>query len=216
MGHRFLEIATSPAARDEQSVSGSRTAYGRGEGGPDHHDRLTPDEAMFIAARDSFYIASVSADGWPYIQHRGGPTGFLKVLDDRQIGFADYRGNRQYLTVGNIAGDDRVALFLMDYPNQRRLKLLGRMRVVRLEDQPGLAAEFEDPAYPARVERAMVITIDAFDWNCPQHITPRFSVTQMGGTLTSVRKRISELETENQMLQNQIRRLETGSAQTSA
>ncbi|OYW59831.1 MAG: pyridoxamine 5-phosphate oxidase, partial [Rhodobacterales bacterium 12-65-15] len=128
MGNRFLNLVTSPAARDEQTRRGSRDAYARAEDGADRNNRLTGDEAGFIAARDSFYLASVNPDGWPYIQHRGGPKGFLRLLDVHHIGFADYRGNKQYLTVGNIATDDRVALFLTDYPNRSRLKLVGRMR----------------------------------------------------------------------------------------
>ncbi len=146
--------------------------------GPKHHDRLGPDEAAFIGARDSFYIASVGETGWPYIQHRGGPKGFLRILDETTIGFADFSGNRQYVSVGNIAGDDRVSLFLMDYPSRTRLKILGRATLVGLED----AATLEKlivPGYRARVERGLKIAVAAFDWNCPQHITPRYTLEEL-------------------------------------
>ena len=208
MGHRFLDLATSPAARTEQAARGSRGAYARGEGGPLHHDRLTPDEAAFIAARDSLYLASVGPGGWPYIQHRGGPAGFLKVLDDRRIALADYRGNRQYLTIGNIAGDDRVALLLMDYPNRRRLKILGRMQAVDLSDDPALAARLTDPDYPARVERGLIVTVEAFDWNCPQHIAPRFTEAELAKVLAPIRDRLTALDAENRALKARLAQLE--------
>ncbi len=204
MGHRFLDLVTSPAARAEQTARGSRTTYARAEHGADHNDRLSDAESAFIAARDSLYLASVSPDGWPYIQHRGGPVGFVTVLDDRQIGFADYRGNRQYLTVGNVATDDRVALFLMDYPQRRRLKLLGRMWAVAPDDDPALAARLTDPTQTARVERLLVIAVEAFDWNCPQHITPRFTATD----LAPVASRMAALEDENAALRARIAKLE--------
>jgi predicted pyridoxine 5'-phosphate oxidase superfamily flavin-nucleotide-binding protein len=169
MGHGFAEIAFTPGVQGVQEQMGSRRGYARLLGGPAHHHRLGPNEAAFIGARDSFYIASVGATGWPYIQHRGGPKGFLRVLDDATIGFADFSGNRQYVSVGNIAGDDRVSLFLMDYPNRTRLKILGHARQIGLED-PALE-RLIIPGYSARVERGLLIAIAAFDWNCPQHIT---------------------------------------------
>jgi hypothetical protein len=204
MGHRFLDLATSPAARAEQALRGSRSAYARAAEGPDHHDRLGPDEAAFIAARDSFYLASVTPDGWPYIQHRGGPPGFLKVLDDRRLGFADFRGNRQYLTVGNLAGDDRVALILVDYPNRRRLKLLARAQVADLARDPALAARLVEPDGDARVERGMILAVEAFDWNCPQHIVPRFTEAELVQALVPVRDRIAALEAENAALRARL------------
>jgi predicted pyridoxine 5'-phosphate oxidase superfamily flavin-nucleotide-binding protein len=204
MGHRFLDLITSPAARVEQATRGSRAAYARGEGAADHNDRLSGAEAAFIAERDSFYLASVTPDGWPYIQHRGGPVGFLQVLDDRHVGFADYRGNRQYLTLGNITEDDRVALFLMDYPNRRRLKLLGRMRALAAEDDLPLAARLGGPASTGRVERLMTITVEGFDWNCPQHITPRYTVDD----LAPVAARLAALEAENAELKGRLAQIE--------
>ena len=157
MTHRFLEIATTPAVRAAQEAQGCRRAYARQEEGAPHHDRLGDSEAAFIAARDSFYMASVSETGWPYVQHRGGPPGFLKVLDDKTLGFADFRGNRQYVSVGNLGSNDRVSLILVDYPHQRRLKLIGRARLVTAQTEPETLTRLEDPAYAARVERGIVI-----------------------------------------------------------
>lgn len=177
MAHKFAEIAFTPGVRRVQEQMGSRRGYARLLGGEAHHDRLGRGEAEFIRARDSFYIASVGETGWPYIQHRGGPKGLLRVLDEQTIGFADFSGNRQYVSVGNIAGDDRVSLFLMDYPDRTRLKILGHAR----EIGRGHAA-FERlmvPGYGARIERGMIITLAAFDWNCPQHITPRYTIDEL-------------------------------------
>jgi predicted pyridoxine 5'-phosphate oxidase superfamily flavin-nucleotide-binding protein len=134
---------------------------------------LGPDEAAFIADRDSFYLSTVSETGWPYIQHRGGPRGFLRVLDDHTLGFADFGGNRQLLTVGNLAQNDRVALFLMDYDRRERMKLLGHARILAANEDASLTARLTVPNYRARIERLFLIEVAAFDWNCPQHITPR-------------------------------------------
>lgn len=186
MGHKFAEIAFTPTIRDIQHVEGSRAAYAGMDTGADYNHVLSEREALFIGARDSFYMASVSETGWPYVQHRGGPAGFMKVLDANTIGFADYSGNRQYVSTGNFAGDDRVALFFMDYPNRTRLKMLGRVRIVGLEDSDTLA-RLEDPDYPVQVERGFLITVEAFDWNCPQHITPRFSEAEIDAQLENLR-----------------------------
>ena len=178
MGHKFAEVAFTPNVKAEQERSGSRRSYARMEIGNDHHDKLGSNEAAFIAERDSFYMATVSETGWPYIQHRGGPAGFVRILDDNTIGFADFAGNRQYVSVGNMQNNDRVSLFFMDYPNQTRLKLLGRVRLVEPGDSK-LLEQLNLLDYRARVERGMVITIEGFDWNCPQHITPRFTEAQV-------------------------------------
>jgi predicted pyridoxine 5'-phosphate oxidase superfamily flavin-nucleotide-binding protein len=196
MGHRFAEIAFTPTVQEIQEREGSRSAYARHEGGAPHHDRLGEREAAFIAERDSFYMASVGETGWPYLQHRGGPPGFLRVLDERTLGFADFRGNRQYLSVGNVATDDRVALFLMDYPNRARLKLLGRARVIDLAVETRTMAALAVPGYRARVERGILIAVEAFDWNCSQHITPRFTLEEVASAVAPLRTRIAELETE--------------------
>ncbi|HEX7036495.1 MAG TPA: pyridoxamine 5'-phosphate oxidase family protein [Pseudomonadales bacterium] len=201
MAQRFYELLFTPAVRALQERFGSRDAYRRYEA-PDAppRDRLTERETAFIAARDSFYLASVSAAGWPYLQHRGGPAGFLRALDERTLGFADFRGNRQYLSAGNLAGDDRVALFLMDYPNRRRLKILGRARIVEPDDDPALMGRLEIGGYRARVERGILIRIEAFDWNCSQHITPRYSEAELRPVFEELQLRIARLEQENARL----------------
>jgi predicted pyridoxine 5'-phosphate oxidase superfamily flavin-nucleotide-binding protein len=195
MAHRFAELAFTPNVKAEQDAQGSRPAYESFAHGADHHDRLGLQEATFIGLRDSFYMATVSETGWPYIQHRGGPTGFLKVLDEKTIGFADFRGNRQYISVGNLKSDNRVSLFLMDYANKARLKILGRARIIDASGGEALQ-HLAVPAYRAAVERGLVISIEAFDWNCPQHITPRFTVAEIEAATEPLRKRIVELEQE--------------------
>lgn len=196
MGHRFAELAFTPRVQQAQEAAGSRAHYARLAGGPDFNDVLGPDERQFLAARDSFYLASVGETGWPYVQHRGGPPGFVHVLDDHTIAFADFRGNRQYVSVGNFAGDDRVALIAVDYPRRRRLKLLGHARVVTAEDDAALLARLHTPAYRARVERGIVVTVAAFDWNCPQHITPRYTEAEIAAATQPLRDRIAQLEAE--------------------
>lgn len=175
MSSAFSAITFTSNVKAQQSKMGSRSAYAAHEQTAVDEAVLGPAEAEFIAARDSFYLGTVGESGWPYVQHRGGPAGFLKVLDAHTIGFADYTGNRQYISTGNIAGDNRVSLFLMDYPNQTRLKILGRTEVVTEESNPDLFLRLQDPHYRARVERGMVIHIEGFDWNCPKYITPRFT-----------------------------------------
>ena len=193
MTARFLETVFTPAVRAAQEANGSRHAFSHRQGaeGP---DRLGEPEAAFIAARDSFYLASVTETGWPYMQHRGGPPGFVKIIDPATIGFADFRGNRQYVSLGNASADDRVALFFMDYARRARLKLLGRMRAVEAGAEPDVVARVTDPGYKARVERAFVISVEAFDWNCPQHITPRFTAADLAPSVNAMRARIAELE----------------------
>ncbi len=177
MGHRFAELAFTESVREIQEALGSRNGYAAMEEGEDYNHILSGRETEFIRARDSFYMASVSETGWPYVQHRGGPVGFVRVLDEQTIGFADFRGNRQYVSVGNLRKDDRVALFFMDYPNRVRLKLLGRVQLLGLESER--LTDLEVPDYRARVERGFLIHVEAFDWNCPQHITPRYTQSQI-------------------------------------
>ncbi len=171
MSESFFQIAfTLAVLRAQEQYNGRTHAGPAGEIEPFHFNE---EDSAFIRERDSFYMATVSETGWPYIQHRGGPRGFLKVLDDQTLGFADFRGNRQMLTVGNLAANDRVALFLMDYNRRERLKMLGHARVVDAREDAELARKLAMPGYPAKIERAFVIRVVATDWNCPQHITPR-------------------------------------------
>jgi len=198
MAQTFLHTMFGPGARALQEAAGSRASYARMEAGAGERDLLTDREADFIAARDSFYMASVTEDGWPYVQHRGGPAGFLRRIAGNRIGFADYRGNRQYLSAANLAADDRVALFLMDYPNRRRLKLIGHARG---STDPDEIAALMTTGYAADPERAFVIDVIGFDWNCPQHIMPRFTEAEireglepLHEELARLRARIAELE----------------------
>ena len=169
-------------------------------------DRFTHNEAAFIAERDSFYMASVSETGWPYVQHRGGPRGFLKMVDDRTLAFADYRGNRQYISTGNLAADDRACLFLMDYAGRARLKVYARVEQVALDADPALTDLVTVPGYKAKIERIFRIRLESFDWNCPQHITPRYSAQQVAEYSQNLQQRIHDLEQENQRLQQQLAR----------
>jgi len=201
MARAFAEIAFTPAVRAAQEQLGSSGSYAKflspdRDGG----DRLTEIEGSFIAARDGFYQATVSETGWPYVQFRGGPAGFLKVLDEKTIAYADFRGNRQYVSVGNLTRDDRVSLILVDYPNRRRLKIWGRARLVDRESDPGLIADLHDETYRARPERAVVITVEAFDWNCPQHIPQRFTVQEFDHALAPLRQELERLQAENDRL----------------
>ena len=205
MLHKWLEIASTPAVKAARERYGSAAQYARLDGtldpdGPVRNDRLTDAEAGFIAARDGFYLASVSETGWPYVQYRGGPAGFLRVIDERTLGYADLRGNRQYVTTGNVVGNDRVALFLMDYAHQRRLKIFGRVRIVGASADPELADKLAVSGYGGRVERAVLVTVEAFDWNCPQHITPRFTQSELEQALAPVRDTITALRAENERL----------------
>jgi predicted pyridoxine 5'-phosphate oxidase superfamily flavin-nucleotide-binding protein len=187
-------IVFTPAARRAQAERGSAGAYDKrlAAGFPDH---ITPDLAAFIGELDTAFLATVSAAGAPYIQHRGGPKGFIKVLDDKTLGFADYAGNRQYITISNLADNDRAYLFLLDFARRRRIKLWGRARVV--EDDPALLAGLADPGYRARPERAILFTVEAWDVNCSQHITARFNETEIAEATMALRERIAALEAEN-------------------
>lgn len=196
MPHGFAEIAFTPTVKKVQEEMGSRRSYSRMEEFPDAvNQRLSDAEAAFISDRDSFYMATVGETGWPYIQHRGGPPGFVRVLDESTIGFADFRGNRQYVSVGNLLTDDRVSLFFMDYRARARLKLFGRARVVDPTDLDMLS-RLEMPDYRARVERGLIINVEGFDWNCPQHITERLTMADALALTAPLTERIAELEAE--------------------
>ena len=200
MTHRFSELMFTPGVKQLQEADGSRQSYARFEAsGFPAKDELTDREAEFIALRDSFYIATVSETGWPYVQHRGGEPGFVKILDKRTLGFIDYPGNRQFISFGNIAGDDRVSLFMMDYPNRRRLKILGHGRQVDLSTELRLTEAVTDAGGDA-ARRGTIFTIEAFDWNCPQYITPRFTEAE----LEPLRSSLKLLEAENARLRRQL------------
>jgi len=180
MPHGFAEIAFTPTVKKMQEEMGSRLSYARMDRIAEPvNSILSYAEAEFISSRNSFYMATVSETGWPYIQHRGGPRGFVRVLDERTIGFADFRGNRQYVSVGNLMTDDRVSLFFMDYPNRARLKLFGRARIIE-PDATEMMGRLATPGYRARAERGLVIEVAGFDWNCPQHIPDRFDDASVG------------------------------------
>jgi hypothetical protein len=203
MPYGFLDIASTPGVRAVQEANGSGKFWASFDG---HRlsDRFTPAEAAFIAERDSFYMATVSENGWPYVQHRGGPPGFIRVLDDRTLAIPDFRGNRQYISTGNLATDDRAALILMDYPNRRRLKLYAHVEPRDLAADPELATKLTLPDYKAKVERGLVIHLAAFDWNCPQHIIPRFSEAELEPALAPFRARLEALEEENKALRAEL------------
>lgn len=196
MAHHFAQIAFTPTVKRLQTERGSRAGYGRMESAPEPvNHRLGEAEAQFIAERDSFYMATVGETGWPYIQHRGGPRGFVRVLDAQTLGFADFRGNRQYVSIGNLTTDDRVSLFFMDYPGRTRLKLFGRARIIGPDD-PLLLSRLEMADNRARIEQGLVFAVEGFDWNCPQHITERFTREELHAVTAPLTARIAALEAE--------------------
>ncbi len=203
MPHAFAEIAFTPEVKAAQQRDGSRAGYARSfEGDAERfNDRLDTTEVNFLTKLRSFYLATVSETGWPYVQHRGGPPGFVQVLDDRRIAFADYAGNRQLISVGNLAGNPRVALIAVDYTQRVRLKLLGTMAVQPLADDEALAARLVTPGRRARPQRAMVIRVEGFDWNCPQHIPLRLDADDVQRALDQRDARIAELESRLNALQ---------------
>ncbi len=194
MARAFARISFTANVQQVQIEMGSRSAYQDAEVGEIEEVVLGDAEQSFIAARDSFYQATVSQSGWPYVQHRGGPAGFLKVLDERTVGYADFSGNRQYLSVGNLRGDNRVSLFLMDYPQRRRLKIWGRARVIDDRSEPDLLTSLELPDFRAPVERGILIQVEAFDWNCPKYITPRYSQREVEALIAQVRHPAPKIE----------------------
>jgi predicted pyridoxine 5'-phosphate oxidase superfamily flavin-nucleotide-binding protein len=176
----FAELAFTSAVRALQERHGSRAAYAHHSGKSESAEVLGPDESGFLASADSFFLATVSETGWPYVQHRGGPRGFLRVLSPTRLAFPDYAGNRQYVSAGNVSKDDRVSLIVMDWAHQRRLKIMGHLRFVpRTEADSTLLAAVETAGYRGRVERIGEIDVSAFDWNCPSHITPRFTLGEI-------------------------------------
>ncbi len=195
MATRFLQTMLTPSVLEAQQHSYNRSAS---VGPAPERDPLTEEENLFIAARDSFYMATVTETGWPYLQHRGGRPGFLHVVSPTQLAFADYRGNRQLLSTGNLAANDRVTLFLMDYPHQERLKILGHARTEDAREHPELVAQLAEPEARGLVERLFFIEVLSFDWNCPKYITPRFTVAELEAAVAPLRQRIAELEAQLQ------------------
>lgn len=198
MPNAFASISFTESVKAAQSLYGSRERNRLFELSEDPRNELGEFEREFIEARDSFYQATVSENGWPYVQHRGGPAGFLKVLDSRTIGYADFRGNKQYLSVGNLNANPRVSLILMDYPNRLRLKLWGTVSIVHETDKPEIIASLEVPGYRARVERGILIHIEAIEWNCPQHITPRYSQAEVDSLISPLIEEIKQLRERNE------------------
>jgi len=203
MSYGFLDIAVTPSVRAVQADMGVDHVW-RDFKGHREFDRLTDNEAAFIADRDSFYMATVSQTGWPYVQHRGGPRGFLKVVDERTLAFADYRGNRQYISTGNLVANDRVCLFLMDYAHRARLKMYAHVEALALDAAPELAELVSVPGYRAKLERIIRLRLASFDWNCPQHITPRFTEQEVGEAVRPLRERLTRLESENAELRARL------------
>jgi predicted pyridoxine 5'-phosphate oxidase superfamily flavin-nucleotide-binding protein len=193
---RFARIAFTPSVLEMQEHMGSRKAYRRALEGPATADALGDDERAFLAEQDHFFLASVSETGWPYVQHRGGPEGFVRVLDAHRLAFADYRGNRQYLSVGNVARDDRVALIFVDYAAQARMKVLAHARPITKDDDPATFARVVDGREPTKVERVMVLEVEGIDWNCPQHIVPRYTEEEVREGARPLLARIEALEEE--------------------
>jgi uncharacterized protein len=205
MGRRFQELAFTPLVKEHQKEHGSRSQYERLAERAPLGNTLGPDEQAFLALRDSFYMASVGETGWPYVQHRGGPKGFVRILNPSLIGFADLRGNKQYISLGNLDHDARVALFFMDYPNQTRLKILGRVEVHEHDSEaPALIESFRPVDKSFVVERVILIHVEAFDWNCPQHITPRYTAEELQPILLPLQERLAKFEAENAALRRRL------------
>jgi predicted pyridoxine 5'-phosphate oxidase superfamily flavin-nucleotide-binding protein len=196
MSRAFADLAFTPTVRALQSELGSRELYASLDTVADRRDALTQREATFIASLDGFAQASVGETGWPYVQHRGGPPGFLKVLDPKTLGYADFRGNVQYVSAGNLRRNDRVAMLLIDHAKRRRLKILGHARLVTAAENPELVARVALPEYDAVVERAVIITVAAYDWNCPQHITPRFTAAEVEAAIAPLRAELALLHAD--------------------
>jgi len=202
MTHEFVsDIAFSASVKAEQEKRGSRLGYQRMADTKGWANTISDDLAQFIAQRDSFYLATSNADGQPYIQHRGGPKGFLKVLDDQRLAFADFSGNKQYITLGNLNDNDRAFIFLMDYAHQRRIKIWGRATFI--EDDPALLASLADATYGGKPERVIIFHVAAWDVNCPQHIPKRHTEADLEGPIRELHDRIAQLEAENARLREQ-------------
>lgn len=207
MPQSFGSLVFTPAVKALQEQYGSRRQYAKVDASDSSPARLSPQESEFISERDTFYMATLGSTGWPYVQHRGGPKGFLKLIDERTIAFADFRGNKQYISTGNLMTDNRVALILVDYPRQLRLKILGRVEIFEGEQAREWIEKVRDPTYKAFTERVYVIRIEAFDWNCQQHIVPRYTEEEIREAVAPAENRMHELERENEKLREELSRL---------
>jgi predicted pyridoxine 5'-phosphate oxidase superfamily flavin-nucleotide-binding protein len=212
MSRTFGSLAFTPAVKKLQQQHGSRQQYERMVTAGPAHNKLTASETTFLEQRDSFYWASVGSNGWPYIQHRGGPKGFLKVIDDHTLAFADFAGNKQYITTGNLVTDDRVAMILVDYPLKARLKILGHASVLEADAAREWLAQHSADDKSARVDGVFIIDIEAYDWNCPQHITPRFTQEEVETALKPMHARIEKLEQDNAVLREELAQLRKSAA----
>lgn len=210
MGKSYARLMFTPLVKSQQLLHGSRGLYERLEERATAEDRLSPMEQEFITTRDSFYMASTTETGWPYLQHRGGKPGFVHILDEQTIAFADLRGNRQYISLANLLHDDRVSLFFMDYPHRARLKLLGHATIHENPEDKALLKQLRMPGEKIPVERAIVIRVVGLDWNCSQNITPRYTEEDILGLLDPLRRRIEELQKEAQSLREKLQIQQNG------
>ena len=208
MAKNFASIAFTDEIKALQEKHGSRKSYARMEKEV-YQEGLTENEIAFIAGRDSFYMATMGESGFPYIQHRGGPKGFIKVLDAKRIGFIDFKGNMQYVSVGNIAGNNKVALIMVDYPSRTRLKIYARAEITELDDDPALYELLDLSEYKFRPERMMILHIEAYDWNCPQHITPRYTLEEIEEAFAEQKNYTSKLEAEIISLKQKLKEQKT-------
>ena len=195
MRNPFANIMFTDSVKRTQIENGTRAANERLEA-VDRLDEFTAREAWFIGERDGFYMATVNENGHPYVQFRGGPKGFLQVLDEKTLGYADFRGNLQNISIGNLRSNNKASLILVDYANQARLKILAEIEITNVKDDPALVAKLTMPGYKARVERAMILHVNAYDWNCPQHITPRYTLEEIEHALKPLHEKIRKLEEE--------------------
>lgn len=195
MAKNYAELAFTSAIKEMQEKLGSRVSYAR-KAKHTYVDGFTENEIIFISQRDSFYIASIGENNYPYIQHRGGPPGFLKVLDSKRLGFIDFRGNMQYITTGNLATNNNIALIMIDYPSRSRLKIYAKAEIIELNDNPDLFELLDLKEYKFRPERMIVFHVEAYDWNCPQHIIPRYTLEEIKEAFKSQQDYVNELENE--------------------
>jgi uncharacterized protein len=210
----FGSLAFTPTVKKLQERYGSRRQYERMEDHGASRERLGDFETEFLAGRDSFYWATTGETGWPYVQHRGGPKGFLKVIDDHTLALADFRGNKQFISTGNLLKNDRVAMIFVDYPRQARLKILGQVEILEGEKAHDWIDRVSVPGYKAVIERVFVIHVEAFDWNCPQHITPRYTAEEIHDAVHSLEEKLLKLEAENKAMRSELAQLRPPLAKT--